>query len=758
MWLVFVILQIIQLQSTMDQQLDSMPQLVAKFINNTNQNIFLTGKAGTGKTTFLRNIRHHTHKSVIVAAPTGIAAINAGGVTLHSLFQLPFGAFIPDNNGLNNQYLSTQVNTPRTLLASFQMHKTKRNMLKKMELLIIDEVSMLRADLLDAIDLILRSVRREKDLPFGGVQVLFIGDLLQLPPVVKDDEWRIVGAYYPTIFFFSAQVLRQTPPLYVELEKIYRQSDNTFINLLNNLRNNRMTEADALLLNKYYKPDYAQKSDEGVILLTTHNRIANDKNLKALESIQQKSVFFKAEVTGDFKEFSYPTEDRLEFKMGAQVMFTKNDYSGEQKYFNGKIGTITKLSKDQIEVSFTDGSEPALAEPYLWENKKYTVDKDSNEIDESIVGTFKQYPIKLAWAITVHKSQGLTFDKAIIDVQNAFAPGQIYVALSRLRSLEGLILTSRVPTEGLQVDPSLSSFATIKKQKEELEPILEEESRKYFQSFVMAAFDFTGLLQELSYHISTYTKDANKSAKQQYKSKALEWLKQTEPLRSVGDSFRGEVYRIVNSEHQNYLPHLLERINKATAYFEPLIKNIHDAIREQCNELKGVKGAKTYHTELIDLSNLYYGQLQMVYKAQSLLKSSIEGTAFDKGAIKKPAFAESRENLATSRKRKNSSEIKPKEDTRHISLEMYKKGKNVKTIAKDRSITEGTVEGHLAHYVQMGELDVLDFIGKGKLALIEKTIHKLDTFALTPLKNELGSDYTYGELRLAVAHMIAQKG
>ncbi len=741
----------------MSQQHDSLPHLVSKFINNTNQNVFLTGKAGTGKTTFLRNIKEHTHKSVIVAAPTGIAAINAGGVTLHSLFQLPFGAFIPDNNGLNNTTFNSQINTPRTLLSNFQMHKTKRNMLKKMELLIIDEVSMLRADLLDAIDVILRSVRRERNLPFGGVQVLFIGDLLQLPPVVKEDEWRVIGAYYPSAFFFNAQVLRQSPPLYVELEKIYRQSDSTFINLLNNLRNNLVTKSDVNLLNQYYQPNYQQKSDEGVVLLTTHNRIANDKNLKALANNKKPSVFFKAEVIGDFNEHNYPTEDKLEFKKGAQVMFTKNDYSGEQRYFNGKIGIITKLNKEEIEVSFSDGSEPAMAEPYIWENKKYSVNKETNEIEESIVGTFKQYPLKLAWAITVHKSQGLTFDKAIIDVQNAFAPGQIYVALSRLRSLDGLILTSPIPTEGFQVDPSLNSFSNLKKQPSELEPILKQASQDYFKSFVINAFDFSGLMQDLSYHSSTYTKDAKKSVKQQYKSKALEWVKDTDPLHSVADSFRGEVNRIVSSGRPNYLPHLLERINKATAYFEPLIKNIHDNIRNLCNELKGVKGAKAYHTELIDLSNLYYGQLQLIYKAQTLIKTALEGTEFDKRTIKTPDFAESRENLAPSKTKKDPLVKKEKVDTKLVSYEMFKNGKNIKTIAKERSLTEGTIEGHLAHYVQLGELDVFELIGQGKLAIIEKTIHKLDTFALTPLKKELGNDYSYGELRLAVAYMISQK-
>lgn len=734
----------------MDNQLD-LPQIVSRFVNNTNQNVFLTGKAGTGKTTFLKNITKYTHKSVIVAAPTGIAAINAGGVTLHSLFQLPFGSFIPDNNGLVNQSINTQVNTPRTLLSSFQMHKTKRNMLKKMELLIIDEVSMLRADLLDAIDLILRSVRRERNLPFGGVQVLFIGDMLQLPPVVKDEEWNFLAPYYSSVFFFNAQVLMQTPPLYVELEKIYRQSDATFINLLNNLRNNKMTEDDVHLLNQYYKPNFEQKSNDGIILLTTHNRIANDKNLKALQSIKEKSVFFEAEVKGEFSEYSYPTEKRLELKKGAQVMFTKNDYSGEQRYFNGKIGTITKLNKDEIEVSFIDGSSPALAESYEWENKKYAVNKDSNEIEESIVGKFVQYPLKLAWAITVHKSQGLTFDKAIIDVQNAFAPGQIYVALSRLSSLKGLILTSPIPKEGIQIDQSLSEFANNKKEPEELSSILEQESKKYFSFFVMSSFDFTNLLQELSYHLSTYSKDEKRSAKQQHKSWAYTLLKETEPLKAVADSFRAQVNQIMQSENLSYLSHLKERVDKAVGYFEPLIKGLHDKVREKCGELKGVKGAKKYHTELIELSNLYFGQLQSVYKAQSLVKSSIEGTEFDKQSIKKPTFSESREEEV---KEKKGKAIKGKKvDTKTVTFQMYKDGKSVNEIAKERSLTTGTIEGHLAFFVQNGELDVFELVGEGKLAIIEKAIHKLDTFALTSIVKELGEGFSYGEVRLTVAYM-----
>ncbi|GAF01873.1 helix-turn-helix domain-containing protein [Saccharicrinis fermentans] len=302
----------------------------------------------------------------------------------------------------------------------------------------------------------------------------------------------------------------------------------------------------------------------------------------------------------------------------------------------------------------------------------------------------------------------------------------------------------------------METFASLKKDEKDLQPLLKKESRSYFNHFVAQAFDFSGLMQDLSFHISSYTKDAKRSIKQQHQSKALEWMKETEPLRKVADSFRVEVNRIINTDHVNYLPHLLERVNKAAGYFEPLIKSIHDHIRTLCNEIKGVKGAKTYHSELIDLSNLYYGQLQMIYKAQTLIKTAIDGTEFDRNTIKKPDFTESRENI-TPKKKLPKEKKEKKEDTKQISYQLYKDGQSIKEIAKKRSLTESTIEGHLAHFVQLGELNVLDFIGQGKLAMIEKTIHKLDTFALTPLKKELGKEFSYGELRLAVAYMISQK-
>ena len=436
-----------------------------QFINQTNQSIFLTGKAGTGKTTLLRKIIESTHKNAVIVAPTGIAALNAGGVTIHSFFQLPFSGFIPEFGIKPSFTESVKFETKDTLMRHFAMNKTRQKIIRNVELLIIDEVSMLRADLLDAMDWTLRNVRRIHE-PFGGVQVLFIGDLLQLPPVVKQEEWQVLRSYYDGVFFFHAKVLKEVQPLYIELTTIYRQQDQDFIQVLNHLRNNQITAEDVEVLNKYVREDFDSSQHEGYITLTTHNAKADEINAKALLALKEKKFNYDAEITGEYPKHLFPIEERLELKVGAQVMFVKNDLSFDKNYFNGKMGKIKSLSDHEITVEFPEEKKSIVVEKFEWNNIRYALNDSTGEVKEEVLGTFVHYPLKLAWAITVHKSQGLTFDKAVLDVSDVFAPGQAYVALSRLRSLDGLVLLKPMRMNGLSNDQQVVAFSQNKAEEE----------------------------------------------------------------------------------------------------------------------------------------------------------------------------------------------------------------------------------------------------------------------------------------------------
>ncbi|NOX32767.1 MAG: AAA family ATPase, partial [Deltaproteobacteria bacterium] len=462
-------------------------QLAQDFVRHTNCNIFLTGKAGTGKTTFLRNLNKNMAKRLIITAPTGVAAINAGGVTLHSFFQLPFGPFVPGSDAYE-----------RGRHRQFRFSKEKRMIIKSLDLLVIDEISMVRADLLDAVDAVLRRHRRN-NLPFGGVQLLMIGDLYQLPPVVKNDEWQILRQYYESVYFFSSNALDNSQLVTIELRHIYRQSDVNFINLLNRVRDNQLDKATLTELNLRCLKNFIPGKDQGYITLTTHNNSAESMNQARLQALPGKGHCFKAEVSGDFPDHIYPTPASLQLKEGAQVMFLRNDSSDEKLYYNGKIGKISKVSDKTIRVICPGDPQEIVVEPVKWENIKYSVNKEDKEIQEEIIGQFKQYPLKLAWAITIHKSQGLTFDRAIIDAKKAFAHGQVYVALSRCKTLEGIVLSSPVSPCGVQTDKEILRFNKNAGQNPPSKERLHAARITFQQQMLLECFDFKTLRSHLNY-------------------------------------------------------------------------------------------------------------------------------------------------------------------------------------------------------------------------------------------------------------------
>ena len=422
--------------------------LAFNYLENTGTNIFLTGKAGTGKTTFLKKLKETSPKRMIVVAPTGVAAINAGGVTIHSFFQLPFGPYIPGSemaSGQNKSY-------------SHKFSRDKINIIRSMDLLVIDEVSMVRADLLDAISDMLRRYR-DRNKPFGGVQLLLIGDLQQLAPVAKEDEWNLLREHYASPFFFDSKALSESDYLCIELTQVYRQADDTFVRLLNNIRENRFDENTLHTLNQRYIPNFKPNDKAGYITLTTHNYQAQQINNRKLQELPGPAYTYKAEIKDDFPAYSYPTDEVLELKQDAQVMFVKNDSSGERRYYNGKIGRIVFISPSKIIVSDELGNDITV-DRETWTNVKYTIDENTKDITETIAGSFSQYPLKTAWAITIHKSQGLTFEHAIIDASAAFSHGQVYVALSRCKTLEGMVLSSPITRNAMISDEKILSYTS----------------------------------------------------------------------------------------------------------------------------------------------------------------------------------------------------------------------------------------------------------------------------------------------------------
>jgi hypothetical protein len=752
-------------------------QLAAQFVNQTSRPIFLTGRAGTGKTTFLRYIRENSSKKMAVVAPTGVAAINAGGTTLHSFFQLPFGPFIPTVQFGWQQ--NSNCSDPNTLLQNIRLTAAKRELLQELDLLIIDEISMVRADTLDAVDTILRHFRQQPLQPFGGLQLLFIGDLYQLPPVVTDTERQLLRDYYTSPFFFDARVIREASPVYIELQQIYRQKDDEFIRLLNDIRNNKAGWEDLERLNDYYQPDFIPSTHDNYITLTSHNARAEAINQDQLSRLRGATHRLDAVVTGEFPEKSYPAEKTLILKEGAQVMLIRNDKGETRRFYNGKLGTIREIGADRLTLAFPDEPDLLVLEPETWKNVRYSYEREKDKIEEEELGTFRQYPIRLAWAITIHKSQGLTFEKAVIDAGASFAAGQVYVALSRLTTLKGLVLRSRITPFAISTDAQVVAFtekqpgAAVAKQQ------LEQEQLVFIGDSLRRAFEWSRLAERFRDHCDGY--DRRKiPEKEKAISSAGQWLEKMEALQEVARRFSRQLEELLPVAEENGYRVLHGRVSGATGYFTTALgTDILQPLQQQISGYRGKKTTKKYLRELETLKQLCARKQQQLQEALQLvsglqrgtdagrLLSGIEesrrmatsavagatGTASSAPAGMR-AGATSAASLSSAAPRASEAPEKPqKGDTHRKSLELYRQGMSAEEIAAQRDLRLSTIEGHLALYVSTGDIDIKELVPEHKMDPIIAAIKEMGASALSPIRSRLGNDYSFGEIKAVINYL-----
>lgn len=805
--------------------------LAFRFVTETSENIFLTGKAGTGKTTFLKFLRDHAAKNVVVAAPTGVAAINAGGVTLHSLFQLPFHPFLPTRQSRDE------------LLAKVRINKQRQQLLRKMELLVIDEVSMVRCDVMDAIDTILKSVRRNYQSSFGGVQVLCIGDLYQLPPVVQNAEWSILSEYYNSPFFFDSHAIREQRPLLIELDKIYRQKEDGFVELLNKVRNNIMEQEDFDALHLRYIPGFQAPPDENYITLTSHNNQASQINQQELNRLLGAPYTYQAEIEKEFPENLYPAEAALVLKEGSQVMFLKND-NVAKRFFNGKIGRVKHLKEDKIVVD-CDGDEIDVSKE-SWENTRYSLNRSDGKLQQETLGRFSQYPLRLAWAITIHKSQGLTFEKVMIDAGAAFSSGQVYVALSRCTSLEGIVLMTRIPPTAIYSNDQIVKGQQSLQQGGSLAERFEGARQVFTQALLEELFSFREIITA-----SGHLQQQIGQNEDRLNTGAAEWIlhyqQQADAIGRVGVQFLNQVTSLMkldpviekNGQLQRRIcdagNHFVPKLNGLLSDLQnhPLItehKELADELNESlqelavaihcahyylqyCREPFSVTGFLKHKLNLaiprFNISSYASGKKQVISDTphpelfetlkrwrdmvcdetglpiylvanQATLKEISFYLPMNKkelqlirgfGKAKAEKYGDDiisavesycdlhqvETNMAAlvpdPKKQRKEKPKTAKIPSNQVSFNLFREGKTIAEIAKERNFTASTIEGHLAGFVYSGELDIRKLVSPEQERLILLAAEKHGTESLTLLKQQLPDDITYHQVRMVLGPM-----
>ncbi|ANF51377.1 AAA family ATPase [Chryseobacterium glaciei] len=696
-------------------------------IEYTNRSIFLTGKAGTGKTTFLNDFVKRTKKKHIVVAPTGIAAINAGGVTIHSMFGLPLRTFLPTTDRID----TSLANNIADLMPHFKYRKDKLKLLREVEVLIIDEVSMLRADVLDMMDFSLRFIRRNSQR-FGGVQMLFIGDLYQLPPVVRDEH--ILKMFYNSPFFFDSHAIKEIPLLTIELTKVYRQSDESFLDILNAIRDGDVRSIDFEHLNERYDPAF-ETGTESYVYLCSHNRMADEINQEKLKEIKVDPSTFEAKLFGEFKENQFPNEQFLELKIGAQVMFIRNDISGEKRYFNGKLGEISALDENEIKVVL-DGSEREITvKREVWEQKKYFLDTDKN-IKEEVLGSFEQFPIKLAWAVTIHKSQGLTFDKVIIDAGKSFTAGQVYVALSRCRTLEGIVLKSKITPEVIFKDNRILQFQGSTLANDNVESILNQEKYDYSIKKVLRTVDSRWILNEVEEwnKLSIVTKSIDTVKTNQL------YIQLKHEVTQLGKIFE-KLEKVISQKVNNFIDQKeewseIEAKTKGAVnfFFTEIRDKVFSPLKEFYAEIKGAKGLKQYNEEFRNWLEDIEEYLNSLKEAH-LLETKLLDEKNDKEVSMKIA----------------------KVPSQVLTFQLFEQGKTIAEVAFERGLVKETVIGHLAKFAEQGLLDISRVITSDKIKAFEDMFYKTPHETLTEWKNALPSNFEFNEIRILINHYNFKK-